>query len=115
MLMDGKPLYVIVHAAGFLQSDVSFFAFGDLLRLVELHRVVREERKILVEGNPSWIPENLPNNKESPIRVCGGLRDVCVNDQYEALQSAGYTQAAIYEPASIIRIFEHYSNSNHNV
>ena len=92
-----KPVYVLVHSStilGFHGNPYENF----VVKIRELERIVREEEYFLVEGSPSLIPDGLP--KESQIKVCGGLKEICVPAQVRSLREAGYN-SSIYEPASI--------------
>ena len=64
----------------------------------EIEKIKREETYVEVRGNQMVIPTNLPRNKT--IRVCGAYRSLCVTDQLNALQKAGY-KAEIYQNATM--------------
>ncbi|HLC59997.1 MAG TPA: hypothetical protein VJJ52_01060 [Candidatus Nanoarchaeia archaeon] len=91
-----KPVYVLVHASPILELEGNF---GGRLREVydELHSIIRQEEYIPVE-NPLKIPDGLQRNRE--IKVCGGLRDVCVSNQLETLVVAGFN-TTIHEAATL--------------
>lgn len=93
-----KPVYVIVHGAAIL--EFKHVASGILLEKInELERILREEEKFEINDDSILsVPKGLPKGKE--VRVCGGLRGICVANQLHQLLEADY-DASIYDPATL--------------
>ena len=91
-----KPVYVLVHASPILELEGNFT--GRLREVYnELNRIIRQEEYFTIE-NPLSIPRGL--TKEREVKVCGGLRNVCVSNELETLVSAGF-RATVHEPATL--------------
>ena len=95
----GTPVYVVVHGDVILEFKGRVDG-SDLQKINELERVLREEQSFRINRHDDVfsIPRDLPNGRE--VRVCGGLRGLCVSIQLRHLLKAGY-DASIYEPATI--------------
>ena len=91
-----NPIYVLVHVSPILELDGNF---SGRLRQVydELRRIVNQEEYFIAE-NPLAIPNGLPAGRE--IKVCGGLRGICVSNELESLIAAGF-KATIHESATL--------------
>lgn len=68
----------------------------------EIKRIKQEEEFILVNGDPTIVPKNLPRNRK--IFVCGVFRSLCVQDQLMALKREGY-DAEVWDRGTLDRRF----------
>ena len=90
-----NPVYVLVHHQTILEYNGPSMILGEKKR--ELERILREE-EFFIAGSPFSIPEGLP--KEREVKVCGGLKEVCVRIQINQLKKSGYV-ASVHEPAVV--------------
>lgn len=84
-----KDLYIIVH-----EEEVKIEHDYGVALSVRAYREIQEIKRMYdyrsVNGDPTIIPDNLPPPIECSIHVCGSSIAVCIPQQMEGLEKAGY-------------------------
>lgn len=94
-----NPFYVIVHAETPIK-DNSMRNNPDYKPVIsEIEKIMSTPECVMIDDKtpPGTVLPNIPKNR--PIFVCGFFKDLCVKEQRDALEKAGYF-ARIYSPAS---------------
>ena len=84
-----KDLYIIVHE-GEVKVEHNFGVTLSVRAYREIQEIKQTHDYRNVDGDPTKIPADLPTAKECRVHVCGSSIAVCIPQQMEALEKAGY-------------------------